>query len=119
MYRLPKKSILRDKSKFQEVYRHGRSYANRYMVLYVFPADPSRKAGFAAGKKLGNAVIRNRVKRMMRESYRLTQGKLSEDYTLLLIGRKAAVEARCNDMQSAFCQLCRRAGIWKEQEKDS
>ncbi len=114
MYRLPKKCILRDKNQFQEVYRHGRSYANRYMVLYVFPADASRKVGFAAGKKLGNAVIRNRVKRMMRESYRLAQGKMSEEYTLLLIGRKAAVEAKCQEVRSAFCQLCGRAGIWKE-----
>ena len=116
MYRLPKKRILRDGNDFQKVYRHGRSYANKYMVLYVFPMEEGSKVGFAAGKKLGNAVIRNRVKRLLRESYRLLQGQLSAEHMLLLIGRKASVEAGCSEVQEAFRQLCKRAGIWEERD---
>ena len=114
MDRLPKKRILRDRKKFQQVYRHGRSYANRYMVLYVFPMEGRLEVGFAAGKKLGNAVIRNRVKRLLRESYRLLQRELRQDCAILLIGRRAAAEARCPEVQEAFRQLCKRAGIWKQ-----
>jgi ribonuclease P protein component len=52
MLKLPKRRILRNKRMFQEVYKKGRSWANRYLVLYVFPAiGLERKAGFAAGKK--------------------------------------------------------------------
>lgn len=117
MYRLPKKRILRDKKKFQTVYHHGRSYANRYMVLYVFQTEDDSRAGFAAGKKLGSAVVRNRVKRLLRESYRLSQKQLQKGYALLLIGRKATTEARLDEVRKAFCQLCGRAGIWRETEE--
>ena len=114
MYKLPKKRIIRDKAEFQTVYHHGRSYANRYMVLYVYRNEELDKVGFAAGKKLGNAVIRNRVKRLLRESYRLSQNRIRGGYALLLIGRKASVEAGCAEVRDAFCQLCRRAEIWDE-----
>ena len=116
MYRLPKKKILRDKEEFQTVYRHGRSYANRYMVLYVIPWQEGSKAGFAAGKKLGNAAVRNRVKRLLRESYRLSQATLRKGYALLLIGRKGTIEAGCDEVREAFLQLCQRAGIREESE---
>lgn len=52
MLKLPKRKILRQKQEFQKVYRYGRSFANRYVVLYVFTANGLEdKVGFAAGKK--------------------------------------------------------------------
>ena len=79
MLTLPRRRIIKRRSDFQRVYRSGRSYANRYFVLYVFPSDGVRgRVGFAAGKKLGCAVTRNRVKRLLREAYqRLKDGKTS------------------------------------------
>ena len=116
MYRLPKRRILSDKAQFQRVYHAGRSYANRFLVLYVLRSgELDGKVGFAAGKKLGNAVVRNRVKRILRESYRLHQGKLCSGFALLLVGRKALTNAGCGDAQRAFLQLCGRAGILKEE----
>ena len=61
MLTLPRRRIIKRRSDFQRVYRSGRSFANRYFVLYVFPSDGVRgRVGFAAGKKLGCAVTRNR-----------------------------------------------------------
>lgn len=66
MLTLPRRRIIKRRSDFQRVYRSGRSFANRYFVLYVFPSDGVRgRVGFAAGKKLGCAVTRNRVKRQI------------------------------------------------------
>ena len=74
MLGLPRKCILKKKKDFQAVYSRGKSYANRFLVLYVFQSKEFQgKVGFAAGRKLGNAVKRNRIKRLLRESYRLHQ----------------------------------------------
>ena len=113
---LPRRRILKKKPDFQEVYRNGRSFADHYLVLYVFPLKDNKgpKVGFAAGKKLGNAVIRNRVKRLLRESYRLEQSIISEDYWLLLVGRKPAVTAKQPVIGKALRRLVKKAGIFKQ-----
>jgi len=117
MFKLPKRRILRKKKDFQTVYRYGRSYANRYLVLYVFQTkEHSGQVGFAAGKKLGNAVVRNRVKRLLRESYRLNQNCIRDGVALLMVGRHALVDEKCGVAQKAFLSLGRKAGIFTREE---
>lgn len=114
MYKLPKARILRRRNDFQRIHRLGKSYANRYLVMYVFTASGLEdRVGFAAGKKLGNAVTRNRVKRLMRECYRLNQHRIEKGYTLLLVGRKAATTEKYDVMEKAFLSLGRKAKILK------
>ena len=108
--------MLKRASYFQRVYRLGRSYASRYLVLYVFTVHPGERnlkgeVGFAAGKKLGCAVRRVRVKRLLRESWRLHQHELAPHHALVLVGRKAAVKARRQEVEQSFLALCRRAGL--------
>lgn len=115
MYKLPKSRILRLRCDFQRVHRFGKSYANKYLVMYVFTASGLKdKVGFAAGKKLGNAVTRNRVKRLMRECYRLNQDKIDKKYVILLVGRKAATTEKLAVIEKAFLNLGRKAKILKE-----
>ena len=115
MYKLPKQNILRKNKQFQSVYRYGKSYANRIMVIYVLSnKDTQRKVGFAAGKRLGNAVVRNRVKRLLRETYRLNQHKLKLGFDLLLVGRKPMVDVKYKVVSKAFGDLCTKARILDE-----
>ena len=117
MLGLPRKCILKKKKDFQAVYSRGKSYANRFLVLYVFRSKEFQgRVGFAAGRKLGNAVKRNRIKRLLRESYRLHQDGIEEGISLLLVGRKAALTARCQDLEKAFLALSRKAGIRTEEK---
>lgn len=112
-YKLSKQNRLRKNKNFQAVYRTGKSYANRMMVVYVLPqAGSERRIGFAAGKRLGKAVVRNRVKRLMREVYRLNQYRLvDEGADLVLVGRQAMVKADLPAVTRAFLDLCGRARI--------
>lgn len=112
IYKLSKQGILHKNKNFQKVYRSGRSYANRMVVLYILPNhDNVRRVGFAAGKKLGGAVIRNRVKRLLRESYRLNQSQLINGVDLILVGRQAAIKADRMAVTNAFVHLCNKAKI--------
>lgn len=118
MLGLPRSRILKKKKDFQAVYSRGKSHANRFLVLYVLKtANLSGRVGFAAGKKLGNAVVRNRVKRILRECYRLHQHELEEGAALLLVGRRAAAEAHCRDVEKAFLALAKRAGIMAQEKR--
>ncbi|MBP3232309.1 ribonuclease P protein component [Anaerovibrio sp.] len=113
MLMLPKSRILRRRIDFQRVHRFGKSYSNRYLVLYVLTASGLEdKVGFAAGKKLGNAVTRNRVKRLMRECYRLNQDNIKKGYCILLVGRKSAVGKKYDVIERAFLDLGRKAKIF-------
>ena len=57
---------------FQYVYRNGKSYANKYLVMYVLKNNTQRnRLGISASKKVGNSVVRHRFARLVRESYRL------------------------------------------------
>ncbi len=113
MFTLSKTEIFRGKN-FNAVHNRGRSFANHALVILVVHDERyNGKVGFAAGKKLGGAVIRNRVRRLMREAYRLNKNSLRHDCGIILIGRKSIVTAKFKDVEKAFVDLCKRAKILK------
>ena len=83
---------------FDRVFREGRSHANRYLVVHVFPrahagADPDRapaggpRLGISVGRKVGGAVERNRVKRVLREAFWRIAGELPPDRDVVIVAR--------------------------------
>lgn len=83
-------------SEFQRVYRQGRSQANRYLVLYSFArtdaADEHSRFGVSVGRKVGNAVTRNRVKRTIQAALDALQSELVEGLDYVVIARADIVE---------------------------
>ncbi len=107
--------MLKERRDFQHVYKKGKTYANHSLVLYVLETEELKgRVGFAAGKKLGCAVVRNRVKRLLRECYRLHQGDIRESLALILVGRKPVTGQSCQETEKAFLALGKRAGIFRE-----
>jgi ribonuclease P protein component len=76
------------------VYRQGRSVANRYLVLYSFPQDGANPArvGLSVGRKVGGAVQRNQVKRLLREACVVHADRLPAGHDVVLVARAAAQE---------------------------
>jgi len=114
MYNLNKSEIFRGKNDFNAVHSRGKSFANHALVALIVNNERyNGKVGFAAGKKLGGAVVRNRIKRLMREAYRLNKNFLRRDFGIILVGRKFLVHAKFKDAEKAFLDICRRANLFK------
>jgi ribonuclease P protein component len=81
-------------SEFERVYRHGRSAANRHLVLYAFPNVATREArlGLSVSRKVGGAVERNRVKRLLREAFTRASGGRIEGQDVVVVARPEAGE---------------------------
>lgn len=118
MYNLRKSQKVCKNKEFQAVYKTGRSYANRYLVLYMIPVgkNEGNRIGFAAGKRLGGAVVRNRVKRLLREAYRLQQHHLKDGYTFVLVGRQPIIRVDLWTVQKALMDLFRKMKLIHEDE---
>ena len=103
---------------YQEVYSKGGSWANRLLVLRAVPngLDFSR-FGFVASKRVGKAVVRNRVKRLLRECARLAA--VEPDADIVLIARKPAADASYHDLNRAMQQLLVRAHLLVSEQTQS
>ena len=89
-----KENRIKSKNAFQIVYKTGRSVVDSMSVMYVLPNEEKNiKIGFAVGKKMGSAVTRNRVKRLMREVFRHRKAELKDSVQIIWVARKKLVEA--------------------------
>lgn len=109
-------SLKRNKQ-FRQVYRKGKSLASRQLVLiYARSKGGTVHVGFSVSKKLGNSVVRNRVKRRLREAFRPMIPEVRPGYDLIFIARDAAKEAAFPALVSAMRYLLRKAGLLKKVE---
>ena len=101
---------LRSESDFGAVYRKGRSWANELVVLKALPnGSETVRCGFAVGKRVGKAVVRNRVKRRLREVVRSLPKKGGWD--IVFIARQAASQASFDALRRAVEQVLTRANL--------
>jgi ribonuclease P protein component len=97
---------LKKNQDFQNVYQNGRSFANRLLVMYVLENHTKRnRFGISVSKKVGNSVIRHRITRLLRESYRLHEDMFNSGLDIVVIARGTAHSAAYHDMESALMHL--------------
>ena len=97
---------------FQRVYQKGKSYANKYLVMYVLRQDTQiNRIGISVSKKVGNSVVRHRITRLIRESYRLNENKFDDGLDIVIVARPGAKERDFFTIESALIHLGRLHAI--------
>jgi len=122
----PKRKRLASNRQFKAVLDHGRRVGNRLLILYVAPNRCGYpRLGVSVGKSSGNAVVRNRLKRLLREAFRQNQDRMAPDFDYVLMispalsrklkqpeeGAKTLASLTCRQVQESFLSLV-RSGQW-------
>lgn len=97
---------LKKNKDFQKVYKKGKSYANKYLVMYVLKNGLEKnRIGISVSKKVGNSVIRHHLTRLIRESYRLHEDVFDSGLDIVIIARNSAREIGFHEVESALLHL--------------
>ena len=97
---------LKKNHQFQFVYKNGKSYANKYMIMYVKKNGLQiNRLGISVSKKVGNSVVRHRVKRLIKESYRLHENVFNSGLDIVIVGRPSAATVGYEEVEEALLHL--------------
>ncbi len=100
---------------FRRLYTTG-GFANAYLVVYARRnAHACNRVGITVSKKLGHAVVRNRVRRRIREVYRLNEARLCPGWDIVIVARSRAIKADFSVLTNAFLSLAKKAGFLAEE----
>ncbi len=106
---------LKKNKDFQLVYRNGTSYANKYLVMYVLKNDLGyNRVGLSVSKKVGNSIVRHRLARLIRESYRLNNEKVCDGYDIIFVARVALKGKNYFDTEKSMLHLVKLHSLLKE-----
>ena len=108
---------LKQNSDFRRLYAKGRSSANRFLVLYCRRNGRGvNRMGYTVSSKLGGAVVRNRVRRRLREIARLNMPELKTGWDVVVVARSRAVAASYAELDRAYRDACAALGLMREAE---
>lgn len=102
---------------FRRLYR-TQGNANHLLVMYARPNRQGvNRIGVTVSKKLGKAVVRNRVRRRLREVYRLSESRFLPGWDIVVVARGRAVDASFSDLSRAYLSLAKKSGLLREEEQ--
>ena len=106
---------MKKNSDFRRLYAKGKSAVNPYMVLYCRRNSLGvNRLGYTVSTKLGHAVVRNRVRRRLREICRLNSPAMKTGFDIVVVARSRGVNARYAKMDAAFLEACGTLGLLRE-----
>ena len=106
------RGTLKKNSDFRRLYAKGKSAVTPHLVVYARPNRlGENRLGYTVSVKLGHAVVRNRVRRRLREIYRLNAAALKQGYDIVVVARSRAVGSEYRKLNAAFLRACESLGL--------
>jgi len=105
---------IKKNSEFQHVFKEGKSFANRQLVIYYIKKEDQDnfRIGLSVGKKIGNAVTRNRIKRYLRHSFHELQDKILPTLNIIIIARQPTKDMNYYDIKKSLIHLLSRQHLF-------
>ncbi len=113
---MDKRCTLKKNSDFRRLYAKGKSAVNPYVVVYSRRnREQHNRLGYTVSTKLGHAVVRNRVRRRLREIYRLNSRLFKSGYDIIIVARMRCVGAEYRKLEAAVLEACKKLELLEEQ----
>ena len=102
-------TTVKENYEFRRIYAKGKSGVSPYLVVYCRPnRRGNNRLGVTVSAKLGHAVVRNRVRRRLREIFRLAQPEMKQGYDIIIVARSRAVTASYRELNAAYLRMCEK-----------
>ena len=102
---------------FRRLYQRGKSAAGRYVVVYCRKNGlPYNRLGLTVSTKVGHAVVRNRIRRRLREAYRLSEGQFLSGYDIVIVARTRAASATYQELSQGLMAASRKLGLIRKEQ---
>lgn len=111
--RFPPERRIRRKKEYEAVFQKGRKCVRSFLVVFILPRDekgPSR-LGMAVSRKVGKAVTRNRVRRRLREIFRLHYHEIQAPHDIVVVARPDAATAQFSELESSYRSALKKLGL--------
>lgn len=104
---------------FQEVFNKGKSFANRQLVLYFYKKEEQKhfRVGLSVSKKIGNAVLRNQIKRYLRQAFSELEKDILNNYDLVVIARKPTATMNFHEIKKSLTHVLLKSHLFKGKTK--
>ncbi|MUK88133.1 ribonuclease P protein component [Ornithinibacillus sp. L9] len=107
---------IKDNKEFQQIFSKGKSFANRQLVIYYRKSSDQDhfRVGLSVGKKIGNAVTRNRIKRFLRQAFHELETQIKPDYDIVIIARQPTSNMEFHEIKKSLTHLLMKERLLKK-----
>ncbi len=107
---------IKKNEEFQYTFKNGKSFANRQLVIYYAekPRQEHFRIGLSVGKKIGNAVTRNRIKRCLRQAFQELKTDIKNQYDIVIIARQPTKNMDFHEIKKSLCHLLYKQRLLKK-----
>ncbi|WAA09534.1 ribonuclease P protein component [Fervidibacillus albus] len=115
---MKKKYRIKKNEDFQKIFQKGKSTANRQFIIYRLENGRDHfRIGLSVSKKIGNAVVRNRIKRYVRQAFHELEQEIRPSYDLIIIARKSAKDMSYQEVKKSLIHVLKISKIFINKEK--